>query len=56
MKNLLLLGLVLISGVLLAACENKTEENLEEIWTCSSWEAIKRDWDLTVQEPRFPPW
>jgi hypothetical protein len=33
MRNLLLLGLILMSGVLLAACENKTE-NVEEA-SCS---------------------
>ena len=41
MIKLSLLGLILISGVLLAACENKTEEVLGEVWTCSLW-----DWGI----------
>ena len=41
MRKLSLLGLILISGVLLAACENKTEEVLGEVWTCSLW-----DWGI----------
>jgi len=35
MKKSLLLSFVLLSGVLMVACENKTEENLGEVWTCS---------------------
>ena len=38
MKNLLLVGLVLLSGIFLVACENKSEENLEEAPTCSLWD------------------
>jgi hypothetical protein len=35
MKNLLLVSLVILSGIFLVACENKSEENLEEASTCS---------------------
>ena len=38
MKNLLLVSLVLLSGIFLVACENKSEENLEEAPICSLWE------------------
>ena len=38
MKNLLLLGLIVMSGVLLAACENKIDENLGE-GVCSLWDS-----------------
>ncbi len=42
MGRILLLSLVLLSWILLTACESKTAENVEEnIWvdqTCSLWE------------------
>ena len=38
MKKLLFVSLVLLSGILMTACENKSEENLEEAPTCSLWE------------------
>ena len=38
MKKSLFVSLVLLSGVLMTACGNKSEENLEEAQTCSLWE------------------
>jgi hypothetical protein len=35
MKKSLLLSFVLLSGVLMVACENKTDQNLEDTQTCS---------------------
>ena len=39
MKKSLLLSLILLSGILMVACESKTDENLEDIQTCSLWES-----------------
>ncbi len=40
MKKSLLLSFVLLSGVLMVACENKTDQNLEDTQTCSLWESV----------------
>ena len=39
MKNLLLLGLILMSGVLLTACGNKTDENSGDNTACALWDS-----------------
>lgn len=38
MKKLLIVSLVMLPCIFMTACENKSEENLKESWSCSVWD------------------